>query len=273
MSGPVRIVLCGATGRTGNAVAHALAARDASADGHRDGARLAALVAPSVATTPTRPLPDGVPAFATLRDALDADPLLTVLVDLTHAEPALEHLQLAVAHELHAVVGATGFQPGQLESFGERFAAVHRGLLHVPNFSIGAVLAMRLAATMAAHFPDAEIVETHHDGKRDSPSGTAVHTAGLIAAARRAAGLEPSSAAARAGDDPARGELVEGVPVHALRLPGATAHQEVVFGAPGEVVTIRHDAIDRSCYAAGVALAASRISEFSGLEVGLEHVL
>jgi 4-hydroxy-tetrahydrodipicolinate reductase len=263
VSAAPRIILCGATGRTGNAVAHALTARD--------DVTLAACVAPSVATRPTRPLPDDVPAFATLRDALDADLAPTVIVDLTHAEPALEHLQLAVDAGLPVVLGATGFQPGQVESFGERFAAAGLSLLHVPNFSLGAVLGMRVAADLARHFPDVEVVETHHDGKRDSPSGTAVHTAQRIAAARRDAGVEPASPAA--GDGPSRGESIDGVRVHALRLPGATAHQEVVFGAPGELLTIRHDAIDRSCYAAGVALAARRVHDFQGLTTGLEHVL
>lgn len=259
------IVLCGATGRTGNAVAHALAARD--------DVCLVACVAPSVATTPTRPLPDGVPAFATLADALAAVNDGAVLVDLTHAEPALEHLQAAVERGLHAVVGATGFMPGQLESFGERFDAAGAALLHVPNFSLGAVLGMRVAAELAAHFPDVEIVETHHDGKRDAPSGTAVRTAQLVAAARRAAAVEPGPGASSAGTGGSRGEVVDGIAVHALRLPGATAHQEVVFGGPGELLTIRHDAIDRSCYAAGVALAARRVHEFRGLKTGLETVL
>lgn len=262
------IILCGATGRTGNAVAHALAGRD--------DVRLAACVAPSVASTPTRTLPADVPAFATLAEAFDdAGVDASVLVDLSHAEPALVHLQAAVDHGTHAVVGVTGFMPGQLESFGERFRTADLALLHVPNFSLGAVLAMQLAADVARHFPDVEIIETHHDGKRDSPSGTAVRTAHLVAAARREAGLVAVAAGegATAGTGASRGEWIEGVPVHALRVPGATAHQEVVFGAPGELLTIRHDAIDRSCYASGVALAARRVHEFRGLTTGLERVL
>lgn len=264
MSAP-RVMICGATGRTGNAVAHALA--------ERDDVRLVACVAPSIATTPTRPLPDGAPAFPTLAEAFDAGVAADVLVDFSHAEPALIQLQAAVDHGLHAVVGVTGFMPGQLESFGERFADAGLGLLHVPNFSLGAVLAMRVAADLARHFPDVEIVETHHDGKRDAPSGTAIRTARLVAAARREAGVEPGPGAASAGTGGGRGEPVEGVPVHALRIPGASAHQEVVFGAPGELLTVRHDVIDRSCYAAGVALATRRVHEFDGLKIGLETLL
>ncbi len=264
-AGAPRIVLTGATGRTGNAIAHALATRD--------DVELVAVVAPSVAGTPTRPLPEGVAAFASLADALAAAVAPSVLLDITHAEPALEHLALAVDAGLHAVVGATGFEPGQLDEVGARFDAAGLGLLVVPNFSVGAVLGMRYAAELARHFADVEIVETHHDGKRDSPSGTAVRTAQLVAEARREAGLAPGPGAATAGTQASRGETIEGVPVHALRLPGAVAHQEVVFGAPGELLTIRHDALDRGCYAHGAALATRRVHEFRGLNTGLELVL
>lgn len=262
-----QLVLCGATGRTGNAIAHALAARDDIA--------LVALVAPSVATTPTRALPAGIPAFASLADALHATSPDTVL-DLTHAEPALAHLQLALDHQLHAIVGATGIADDTLTSLGAAFAATNRGLLLIPNFSIASVLATRLATEIAGHFADVEIIELHHEGKRDSPSGTAIRTARLVADARTAAGLEPhpsSINSSGAGESPARGESVAGIPVHALRLPGATAHQEVIFGSPGELLTIRHDAIDRSCYAAGVVIAARRVRDILGLEIGLEHAL
>ena len=261
------IILCGATGRTGNAVAHALA--------ERADATLAAVVAPSVAKTPTRALPVGVPAFATLHEALDAtsDAAGRVVVDLTHALPALAHLAVAADFGVPIVVGATGIDADELEVWGERFAGAGLGLFVVPNFSVGAVLGMRVAQQVARYFPDVEVIETHHDGKRDSPSGTAVHTARLVAAARREAGLQPGPGSDSAGSEPSRGESIDGVPVHALRLPGATAHQEVVFGAPGEVLTIRHDAIDRASYATGVVIAARRVGEMRGLETGLEHVL
>ncbi len=261
------IILCGATGRTGNAVAHALA--------QRAGVQLAAVVAPSVATTPTRPLPSGVPAFATLAQAFEAtaDVADRVVVDLTHAEPALEHLAATLEAGLPIVVGATGIADEDLLAWGERYEAAGLGLFVVPNFSVGAVLGMRMAQLAARYFADAEVVETHHDGKRDSPSGTAAHTARLIAAARREAGREPGPGAASAGSDASRGESIDGVPVHALRIPGATAHQEVVFGAPGEVLTIRHDAIDRASYATGVAIAVDHVRDLRGLEIGLERVL
>lgn len=257
---PTAIILCGATGRTGNAVAHALAIRD--------DVLLAACVAPSVASAPTRPLPRDVPAFASLADAVDAVGSDAVIVDLSHCESAIGHLGQALEHGMHVVLGVTGIAEAQLMQMGTRFESAGLGLLHVPNFAIGAVLAMRVAADLARHFPDVEIVELHHDGKRDAPSGTALHTARMIAAARPETVQQPL-----AGNDAARGELVEGVRVHALRLPGATAHQTVVFGAPGELLTIRHDAIDRSCYAAGVARAAQRVHRMRGLQTGLEQIL
>jgi 4-hydroxy-tetrahydrodipicolinate reductase len=171
------------------------------------------------------------------------------------------------------VLGATGIPEEALVEFGTRFAALDLALLQIPNFSLGAVLAIRLATQVAQYFPDVEIVEAHHDGKRDAPSGTAVHSARAIAAARREAGRSAGPGASTAGTMPARGESIDGIPVHALRLPGATAHEEIVFGAPGELLTIRHDAIDRSCYATGVVLAARRAPEFTGLTTGLETLL
>ena len=261
----VRIVLCGATGRTGNAVAHALAAAEPGL--------LAGLVAPSIATNPSRSLPTGVPAFASLEEALPAADGPVVVVDLSHADPALHHMRIALDARCALVVGATGIADEDLETWGERFAAAELGLLHVPNFSIGAVLAMRVATELVAYLPDVEIVETHHDGKRDAPSGTAILAARRLAAARRDAGVVPGPGSASAGAGHGRGESVDGIPVHALRLPGASAHQEIVFGGTGELVSIRHDAVDRSCYAAGVALAARRVGTLRGLRTGLEHVL
>lgn len=259
-----RIVLCGATGRTGNAVAHVLAAA-------AEGVQLAAVIAPSVASTPSRPLPDGVPAFAHLTDALEhVDRTAVVVVDLTHAGPALEHARIALAAGISAVIGATGLDGAALDALGSQYAAADLGLLLVPNFSIGAVLMMRMAREAARYMPDVEIIELHHEHKRDSPSGTAVHTARQIAAARDASAM-PTNAVD--DDGPARGTDVDGIRVHALRLPGASAHQSVVFGAPGELLTIRHDAPDRSCYASGVARAARGVRDLVGLHVGLDAVL
>ena len=250
----VRVALAGATGRTGNAVANGLAAYT--------GVRLVACAAPSVASTPTRSLPPGVAAFADV--AAISEPY-DVLVDLTTAEAAPANLERARANGAHVVLGTTGLSDAELQGFGEQFAAAGLGLLYIPNFSIGAVLMMRFAAEAARHLHDVEIIETHHARKLDAPSGTARRTAELVAAAGGRAATDGGSAA--------RGELVAGIPVHSLRLPGAMAHQEVVLGGPGELLTIRHDAIDRDCYTAGVALAVRGVAGYVGLTVGLEHVL
>lgn len=262
MNGVPRIHLIGATGRTGNAVAHALAVRtDVS---------LVTCIAPSLGTTPTRAVPADVATAATATD-IDAETLRSgdVVVDLGIASQVADHLAWALEHNMHAVVGTTGCDEDLFRSFGERFADAGRALLVIPNFSIGAVLMMRVAADIARFMPSAEVVEVHHDTKVDAPSGTALRTARLIAAASPGGSADTDHAQRHS----ARGQLVDGVPVHSLRLPGATAHQDVIFGMPGELLTIRHDAIDRSCYGAGVARAAHAVASCTGLHIGLEEFL
>jgi len=252
-----RIVLAGATGRTGNAVAHGLAARD--------DVQLVACVAPSLSSAPTRPVPAGTQAVASLAEVtVEAE----VLVDLTHADAACDTLPAALERGWHVVLGTTGIAAEELERLGTQAAGLQRGLLYAPNFAIGAVLMMQFAQQAARWLPDAEIIEMHHEAKRDAPSGTARRTAELVRVARgpRSEGpLQPGPAA--------RGDLVDDIPVHSLRLPGAVAHQEVIFGAAGERLTIRHDALDRACYAAGVAAAVHGVTTYVGLRTGLESVL
>lgn len=273
MSDLVRVALAGATGRTGNAVAHALVADGAEAT----GIEIAACIAPTAIGEPTRPLPDGPAVRARVSELVPGE--VDVLVDLTVAGAVPGNLEVALDLGLHVVLGTTGVDSALLEQEGERFAAAGLGLLYVPNFSIGALLMMRFAAEAARLMDDVEIVETHHATKLDAPSGTARRTAELVAQARAGVGIGVPvgvGGASRGDDgdgDGARGLGVAGVRVHSLRLPGAMAHQEVVLGSPGEVLTIRHDAIDRSCYAAGVARAARGVASFTGLVIGLEHVL
>lgn len=250
-----RVVIAGATGRTGNAVAHGLAGRD--------DVVLAACVSPSLAGTPARPTPDGVAVFAQLSDV---DVPFDVLVDLTHEGPAQENIAAALERGAHVVVGTTGLPEDELDELGRQAEARGLGVLYAPNFAIGAVLMTRFAQEAARYLQDVEIIELHHQHKRDAPSGTARRTAQLVGAARGPHGDPPGGGAPR-------GDLVAGVPVHSLRLPGAVAHQDVIFGAEGERLTIRHDALDRTCYAAGVARAARGVSSFTGLRTGLEHVL
>jgi 4-hydroxy-tetrahydrodipicolinate reductase len=147
------------------------------------------------------------------------------------------------------------------------------GVVIAPNFAIGAVLLMKFAREAAAHFTSVEIVETHHPDKVDAPSGTAVHTAHVIAESRRSAGRSASPDATSRALEGARGASVEGVPVHSLRLRGAVAHEEVTFGNAGEILTLRHDSLDRAGFMPGVLLAVREVVIRPGLTVGLEPLL
>jgi 4-hydroxy-tetrahydrodipicolinate reductase len=146
-------------------------------------------------------------------------------------------------------------------------------VLIAPNFGIGAVLSMRFARLAARFYESAEVVELHHPGKVDAPSGTAVHTAQLIAAARAEAGLAPPPDATSQSLDGARGADVDGVRVHAVRLAGMVAHQEILLGTEGETLSIRHDSLNRSSFMPGVLLAVRAIRSRPGLTVGLDPLL
>ena len=148
-----------------------------------------------------------------------------------------------------------------------------QAVLVVPNFGIGAVLMMRFAAQAARFFDSVEVVELHHPRKVDAPSGTATRTAELIAASRAEAGLGPVPDATTEDPDGARGASVEGVPVHAVRLRGLVAHQEVLLGNEGEMLTIRHDSFDRVSFMPGVLTGVREVAKHPGVTVGLEHVL
>lgn len=197
-----------------------------------------------------------------------------VAVDFTVPAATLENVLHAMSRGVHAVVGTTGWTD---ESLGEvRQGLVNHsdiGVLIAPNFAIGAVLTMKFAAEAARFYESAEVVELHHPNKVDAPSGTAVRTARQIAAARRDAGLPPVPDATTIALEGARGADVDGVSVHAVRLRGLVAHQEVLFGATGETLTIRHDSFDRVSFMPGVLLGVRQVSRHPGLTVGLETYL
>jgi 4-hydroxy-tetrahydrodipicolinate reductase len=173
------------------------------------------------------------------------------------------------------VVGTTGFTPERLETVRQWLDDAPRpvGVLIAPNFGIGAVLSMKFAQLAARYYQSAEVVELHHPNKADAPSGTAVRTAELIAEARKDAGLGSQPDATTQAREGARGADVDGVRVHALRIAGLVAHQEVVFGADGETLTIRHDSLDRVSFMPGVLLAVRGVAARPGLTVGLESLL
>ena len=197
-----------------------------------------------------------------------------VVVDFTHPDVVMDNLEFCLDHGIHAVVGTTGFDDDRLETLRRWLAdAPGVGVLVAPNFSIGAILMMRFAATAAPFYESVEVVELHHPDKADAPSGTARRTAQLIAAARREAGSAPIPDATSSALDGARGADVDGIRVHGLRIRGLVAHQEVVLGGLGETLTIRHDSLDRASFTPGVLAGVRAIGSHPGLTIGLENFL
>ncbi|MEU6772140.1 4-hydroxy-tetrahydrodipicolinate reductase [Streptomyces sp. NPDC046759] len=197
-----------------------------------------------------------------------------VAVELTTPDSVMDNLDFCVRHGIHAVVGTTGWTEERLAQLKEWLGrSPQTGVLIAPNFSIGAVLTMKFAQIAAPYFESVEVVELHHPNKVDAPSGTATRTAQLIAEARRAAGTAPAPDATVTALDGARGASVAGVPVHAVRLRGLLAHQEVLLGGEGETLTIRHDSLHHSSFMPGILLGARRVVSAPGLTLGLENFL
>jgi len=197
-----------------------------------------------------------------------------VVVDFTRPDVVMGTLERVLALGMHAVIGTSGFDDErltQVRAMAKNSPGV--GIVVAPNFAVGAVLLMRFAREAAAHFTSVEIIETHHPDKVDAPSGTAVHTAQLIAAARAAADAKSPPDATSSALPGARGATVDGIPVHSVRLRGAVAHEEVVFGNAGEILTLRHDSLDRAGFMPGVLLAIRHVTGRPGLTVGLEPLL
>ncbi len=199
-----------------------------------------------------------------------------VAVDFTEAAAAREHLAWAAEHGVHLVVGTTGLGPDDLDRAAALFADSKANAVVASNFAIGAVLLLRFCELAAPFMDSVEVIELHHNQKRDAPSGTALHTAERIAAAREQAHCGPLP------EDPTKLVVLEGarggvgpggVHVHAVRLPGLVAHEEVVFGAAGQSLTLRHDSYDRVSFMPGVLLAVREVASRPGLTVGLDALL
>ena len=210
-----------------------------------------------------------------LGDSLDVLAGADVVVDFTHPGVVMDNLRWCVEHGIASVAGTSGFGDSRLgEVAGWLDARPEARVLVVPNFSVGAVLMMRFAELAAPFFESAEVIELHHAGKADAPSGTAGRTASIISAARAAARSEPMPDATVTAADGARGAEVDGVHVHSVRLAGLVAHQEVLLGGHGELLTIRHDSLDRASFMPGVLLAVRGIGGLPpGLTVGLDGLL
>jgi 4-hydroxy-tetrahydrodipicolinate reductase len=254
----IRVGVVGATGKMGRAVCPAVAAAP--------DLELVATVSRSSAGATVADVMGIEGSDVVLSDSLQslADANAHVLVDFTSAAYAPEHVAWGIDHGIHVVVGTTGFEIDDVW----RDAPV--GVVVAPNFAVGAILMMRFAEQAARHFDAVEVIERHHDQKKDAPSGTA------IATARRIGAAHPRTSADPAGDDRypgARGAEVDGVRVHALRLPGSVAHHEVVFGGQGQTLSIRHDATDRTAFIPGVLIAIREAVRRRGLTVGLDALL
>ena len=197
-----------------------------------------------------------------------------VAVEFSVPGATLSNVLHCVERGAHVVVGTTGWDDERLAAVREALSGrPGQGVLVAPNFAIGALLMMRFAQQAARFYESVEVVELHHPDKVDAPSGTAARTASLVGRARREAGLGDVPDATTSDPGGARGARVDGVPVHALRLRGLVAHQEVLFGATGELLTIRHDSFDRESFMPGVLEGVRQVSAHPGVTVGLEHYL
>jgi 4-hydroxy-tetrahydrodipicolinate reductase len=202
--------------------------------------------------------------------ALDKSPI-NVLLDFSHHSAAVAHAESAFTRGANVVIGCTGMSEGDISAIRSLAREHNRGAMVIPNFAIGAVLMMKFSQLAAKWMPDAEIIEMHHDKKEDSPSGTALLTAELISESRTSMPTRLPRELIKV--EGARGGKFCEVPIHSVRLPGFLAHQQVIFGGPGETLTIRHDSTDRASFMQGVRLALKEVGSLQGLTVGLDKIL
>ena len=194
-----------------------------------------------------------------------------IVIDLTTPDAVFKNTKIIIDNNVRPVIGTTGLTHQQINDFEKICAQKKLGGAIVPNFSLGAVLMMKYAQDAAKYLPDVEIIEMHHNGKLDSPSGTAVLTAELLAKSRVGTATLPSNM--RETVPGARGANYKNIPIHAVRLPGLVAHLQIMFGGIGETVTLRHDSIDRQCFMPGIVLACKKVVELHELVYGLENIL
>lgn len=195
-----------------------------------------------------------------------------VVIDFTHAESVFKNANDIISAGAHPVIGTTGLLLDQITLLQKRCAELKLGGMIVPNFSLAAVLMMKYAQEIVKYFPHVEIIEMHHAGKADSPSGTAIRTAELLAKARLQS-PEVTTSKNHETVAGARGATYQQISIHSIRLPGLMAHQQVIFGGNGETLTIRYDTSDRSCYAPGIILACQKVLQLNQLVYGLEHII
>ncbi len=248
----IKVVVCGAYGRMGQEVIKAVSKEDDMK---------------VVGGIDVRGVGESI-LGVTIRDDLEAvikETEPSAIVDFTRREPAIENIKTGVKNNVPVIVGTTGFTEEDLDEL-KRFIDTNNGrVLIAPNFAIGAVLMIKCAELIAPFMDNVEIIELHHDGKLDSPSGTSIATAKAISERKQ---FKPAVQSSEA-----RGKTVEGINIHSVRLPGLVAHQEVIFGALGQTLTIRHDSISRESFMPGVIYALRNIDRIKGLVYGLDKLL
>ena len=259
----VNVAVIGAAGRMGIEVCRAVSATDdltlvAAVDPVRKGQRLEDVI--------------GMSSPVVISGSLEELDVASIdcAVEFTGPATVAEHLNWLLNHGVHTVVGATGLSDEAIALARASAAKGGVNALIAPNFAIGAVLLERFAKEAVAYFPHVEVIELHHDQKVDAPSGTALRTAKLLGEARSA------DVAVVGGDEQypgARGAQVHGIAVHSVRLPGLVAHEEVIFGGDGEVLTLRHDSLSRQSFMPGVLHAIRNVASLNGVAIGLDQVL
>lgn len=263
----IRVGVIGANGKMGREVCRAVAGDPEL--------RLVAAVDVSGAGELVGPLIDHPEVGIRLSDELEmlTEAEVDVAVDFTHPETVMNNVRWCVRHAVHCVVGTTGLATADLDEIRRLIEeeGSESNVFVAPNFAIGAVLMMRFAATASQFLPTSEIVELHHSGKADAPSGTALKTAEEIVKGR--AGGEAVVSGSVESVPGVRGGDVAGIRIHSVRLPGLLAHQEVILGGPGQTLTIRHDSYDRASFMPGVLLAVKQVATHPGLTYGLENLL
>jgi len=260
----IRVVIHGASGKMGQEIIKALC--------REPGIEVVGAVEQEVSDEFYQPLPEGCEAIPF---SSDLEYILTscqpdVLVDFSIAQATMPAVRLATKQGVNLIIGTTGLTADDLSEIDQLSKAHRVGAVVAPNFALGAVLMMHLAKVAAKYLDYAEIIELHHHLKADAPSGTALSTARAMAAARG----EPFSCPPEQNKpSSSRGEQVEGITIHSVRLPGFLAHQEVILGGPGQTLSIRHDTISRECYMPGVILAVKEVVKRQGLVYGLDTLL
>ncbi|OXM16615.1 4-hydroxy-tetrahydrodipicolinate reductase [Paenibacillus herberti] len=266
MTTPIKVAVAGASGRMGREVVKMvlqdeqlqLTGAMSPSAGAVDAGRMVGLDEAGITVSPSL-------------EAMLAGADIDVLVDFTVPQTVYANTLEAITRGIRPVVGATGFTPEQIKELDELCKQQGIGGLIAPNFSIGAILMMKFAAEASKYFPHLEIIEYHGDQKLDAPSGTSIKTAELISAARRE--MKQGNPREEETIEGARGGYYDGFRIHSVRLPGVFAQQEVVFGAFGQSLKIRHDSYDRAGYMPGVAHAVKKVMTYEGLIYGFEHIM